>query len=134
MMGIFLLPCMQLGAGTAVPGIVAAKCGAHVVLSDREDNPQLLQNLRSTCTINGLGEDEVDILALSWGIFSPALLQLETPDLILASDCFYNSKGAHCESDPEQPISQTEDCILYVRFRKSALRAISNNLQMQNNT
>ena len=78
-----------------MPGVVAAKCGAHVILSDREGSPQLLQNLRSTCTINGLSEHDVDILAISWGIFSPTLLQLEAPDLILASDCFYNSKGAN---------------------------------------
>ena len=81
-----------MAAGTAVPGIVAAKCGAHVTLSDREGNPQLLKNLRHTCAINGL-EDQVEVIPISWGVFSPAVLQMEAPDVILASDCFYDSKG-----------------------------------------
>jgi len=31
----------QIGAGTALPGVVAAKIGAAVVLTDREDQPQV---------------------------------------------------------------------------------------------
>lgn len=31
----------QVGAGTALPGVVAAKVGAAVVLTDREDQPQV---------------------------------------------------------------------------------------------
>ena len=88
---------MQLGAGTAVPGMVAAKCGAHVTLSDYEGNSRLLSNLKRSCDLNGLtvgsGEDEVKILPLSWGLFSPKFVQLDPPDIILASDCFYDTKG-----------------------------------------
>ena len=82
---------LKLGAGTAVPGVVAARGGAHVTLSDHEGNPQLLENLRHTCTINGVSG--VEVMAISWGVFSPTLLQLEPQDVILASDCFYDSKG-----------------------------------------
>lgn len=100
--------CLQLGAGTAVPGIVAAICGADVILSDREGNLRLQDNLRKTCEINNVpigtnvrslpgsaGERGMvsRIMALSWGVFSPELLQLGPQDLILASDCFYDSKG-----------------------------------------
>jgi predicted nicotinamide N-methyase len=96
----------QLGAGTAVPGLVAAKCGAHITLSDREDTPRLLDNLRKSCDLNGLTvndqkegptssnmKDAVRIMALSWGVFSPDFINLEPQDVILASDCFYDTKG-----------------------------------------
>lgn len=86
-----LLSSPQLGAGTAIPGIVAAKLGAHVTLSDREGNPQLIKNLRHACAINELSD--VQVVSISWGVFSPTVLQLEPPDIILASDCFYDSKG-----------------------------------------
>ena len=82
----------QLGAGTAIPGLVAAKCGAHVTLTDREDNPILLEYLHQTCALNGV-EENVSIVGLTWGVFSPVLLNLGPQDIILASDCFYDSKG-----------------------------------------
>ena len=97
---------MQLGAGTAIPGIVASLCGASVTLSDREGNPRLQDNLRKTCEINdvtigsgaiataGRGRGVVSkIMALSWGLFSTEMLELPPQDIILASDCFYDSKG-----------------------------------------
>ena len=83
----------QLGAGTAIPGLVAAKCGAHVTLSDREENPHLLDNLKKSCDLNNITKEEVKIVPISWGIFSPAVMQLKPQDIILASDCFYDSKG-----------------------------------------
>ena len=33
------------------------------------------------------------IMALSWGVFGPELLSLPPQDIVLASDCFYDSKG-----------------------------------------
>ena len=70
--------------------MVAAKCGGHVTLSDCESDPRLLDNLRHTCTINGV--TGAKIVAISWGMFSPSVLQLDSQDVILASDCFYDSK------------------------------------------
>ena len=105
---------MQLGAGTAVPGIVAALCGANVILSDREGSPRLQENLRETCRINNIpirapcsssssGSSSSSsslprgvvtrIMSLSWGVFSPEVLSLSQQDIVLASDCFYDSKG-----------------------------------------
>ena len=106
-MGTNFVLCTQLGAGTAVPGLVAAKCGAHVTLSDREDTPRLLDNLRKSCDLNGLPFDDqkggptssnkaingVRIMAISWGVFSPDFIKLEPQEVILASDCFYDTKG-----------------------------------------
>lgn len=97
---------VQLGAGTAVPGIVAALCGAHVILSDKEGNPRLQENLRETCRINKIPIGTActsssyqargavtGIMSLSWGVFSPEVLSLSKQDIVLASDCFYDSKG-----------------------------------------
>ena len=81
---------------------MAAKCGANVILSDREGNSRLQENLRKSCELNGIpiGTTHMeksgvvlDIMALSWGVFSPELIELEPQDIILASDCFYDSKG-----------------------------------------
>ena len=91
---------IQLGAGTAVPGIVAAKCGAHVTLSDREDIPRLFDNLKQICILNGFNTanaPQIHTVGISWGIFSPQLLGLAAQDVILASDCFYDSKGIYID-------------------------------------
>ena len=90
--GYFIGIILQLGAGTAVPGIVAAKCGAKVTLTDSSTNQVLLDNLSRTCQLNEVSD--VRVMGLSWGVFSPSLLSLEPQDFILASDCFYESRGS----------------------------------------
>ena len=91
---------------------MAALCGANVTLSDREGNPRLQDNLHRTCEINNVrvgtgvssGNDGgggkgvamgvvSKIMALSWGFFSQEMLELPPQDVILASDCFYDTKG-----------------------------------------
>ena len=42
----------QLGAGTALPGIVAAKVGANVTLSDAEFHTNCLENSLESCKQN----------------------------------------------------------------------------------
>jgi len=81
----------QLGCGTALPGIVAAKLGAKVTLSDGEELPLCLQRAKQSCAANEL--DDVEVIGLTWGVYSPALLNLPTVDIILGSDCFYDTKG-----------------------------------------
>ncbi|XP_064619025.1 histone-arginine methyltransferase METTL23-like [Lineus longissimus] len=81
---------LELGAGTALPGIVAAKCGADVVLSDDCQSPQCLQNARRSADLNGL--QNVKVLGIRWGQFDPDLLELDPIDIILGSDCFYDTK------------------------------------------
>ena len=70
---------------------MAAKCGAHVTLSDHEGNPHVHDNLRYSCQLNGVAG--VEVRGVTWGTFSPAVLQLKPVDVILASDCFYDSNG-----------------------------------------
>lgn len=64
-----------------------------MTLSDREDNPRLLGYLKETCELNGLMN--VKIIGLTWGVVSPNLININEYDYILASDCFYDSKGTY---------------------------------------
>lgn len=85
---------LQLGAGTALPGIVAAKCGAQVTLSDSASFAKCLRNCCHSCEVNGL--EHVKVIGLTWGQFTLELMSLEPMDVILGSDCFYDKKGRLC--------------------------------------
>ncbi|XP_062875006.1 methyltransferase-like protein 23 isoform X2 [Trichomycterus rosablanca] len=78
---------LELGAGASLPGIVAAKCGAHVILSDSAELPQCLKNSKRSCELNHL--PDVPVLPLTWGEISPELTALLPVDIILGSDVFY---------------------------------------------
>lgn len=81
----------QLGAGTALAGITAAKCGSKVILSDRDD--KRLKNLSvSNCRQNGL-TDNIKFVPVTWGRFEANLLSLPLIDIIISSDCFYDPLG-----------------------------------------
>lgn len=78
---------LELGAGVSLPGVLAAKCGAKVILSDNADTPRCLENGRRSCEANGLSH--VEVLGLTWGEVSPELVLLPKLDIILGSDVFY---------------------------------------------
>ncbi|XP_071321992.1 histone-arginine methyltransferase METTL23-like [Trachinotus anak] len=78
---------LELGAGVSLPGVVAARCGAKVILSDSAENPLCLENCRRSCEANSL--QDVAVLGLTWGEVSPDLVLLPKLDLILGSDVFY---------------------------------------------
>ncbi|KAF2356385.1 Lysine methyltransferase, partial [Trinorchestia longiramus] len=78
---------LELGAGTSLPGVVAAKCGASVILSDASHLPSCLRIAQLACTTNGL---DVPVVGLTWGLFTPPLLSLPPLDYVIASDCFYD--------------------------------------------
>lgn len=82
---------LELGSGTALPGILAAKCGAQVVLSDNCILPKSLAHIRRACLANNLipGQD-IDVIGLSWGLLLNSVFNLGTLDLIIAADCFYD--------------------------------------------
>ncbi|XP_040845537.1 methyltransferase-like protein 23 isoform X1 [Ochotona curzoniae] len=78
---------LEIGAGVSLPGIVAAKCGAQVTLSDSSELPHCLAICRQSCQMNSL--PEMPVLGLTWGHVSPSLLALPPQDIILASDVFF---------------------------------------------
>ncbi|RLM80567.1 methyltransferase-like protein 23 [Panicum miliaceum] len=43
---------VELGAGTSLPGLVAAKVGADVTLTDIAHNTEVLNNIRRICALN----------------------------------------------------------------------------------
>ncbi|XP_019721950.1 histone-arginine methyltransferase METTL23 isoform X1 [Hippocampus comes] len=81
---------LELGAGVSLPGVLASRCGAKVILSDNADAPACLENCRRSCEANGL--HDVLTVPLTWGEVSPDLLQLPPLHLILASDVFYEPR------------------------------------------
>ncbi|XP_029872040.1 methyltransferase-like protein 23 isoform X1 [Aquila chrysaetos chrysaetos] len=81
---------LEVGAGVSLPGVLAAKCGAEVTLSDSEELPQCLRNCRRSCLLNRL--PHVPVLGLTWGRVSPELLSLAPVDIILGSDVFFDPK------------------------------------------
>lgn len=80
---------LELGAGTALPGILAAKCGAFVTLSESALLPKSVQDLERSCKLNNLHPNQVQVIGLTWGLFTQSVLKLKPVDLIIASDCFY---------------------------------------------
>ncbi|XP_047113899.1 probable methyltransferase-like protein 23 [Schistocerca piceifrons] len=80
---------LELGSGTALPGIVAAKCGAAVTLTDNACLPKSLQHVKRCCEINGLQPNQARVIGLTWGLFLSSIFSLGQVDLILGSDCFY---------------------------------------------
>uniref|UniRef100_UPI0037E9C0AD histone-arginine methyltransferase METTL23 n=1 Tax=Semicossyphus pulcher TaxID=241346 RepID=UPI0037E9C0AD len=78
---------LELGAGVSLPGVVAAKCGAKVILSDNAQTPVCLENCRRSCEANSL--HDVEVLGLTWGEVSPEMVLLPKLDVILGSDVFY---------------------------------------------
>ena len=81
---------IELGAGTALPGVVAAKCGATVNLTDSAVLPKSLQHIKHCCELNNLNNSQVRVTGLSWGLFLTSTFDLGPIDLIIGSDCFYD--------------------------------------------
>lgn len=82
---------LEIGSGTALPGILAAKCGANVTLSDSVTLPKSLAHIQRSCVLNNLKLDEnIRLIGLTWGLFLNNFESLGPIDYILGSDCFYD--------------------------------------------
>ncbi|XP_026523318.1 methyltransferase-like protein 23 [Notechis scutatus] len=78
---------LEIGAGVSLPGIVAAKCGAEVILSDNADFSECLDNCRRSCQMNNLSG--ICVIGLTWGHVSPCMLSLAPVDFILGADVLF---------------------------------------------
>jgi hypothetical protein len=82
---------LELGAGTGMAGVMAARLGARVTVTDL---PHVLQNLQRNVELN-VEEVEacggsLDVQPLRWGVREDVTaFRSQPPDLILASDCVY---------------------------------------------
>ncbi|XP_050545498.1 methyltransferase-like protein 23 [Daktulosphaira vitifoliae] len=80
---------LEVGSGTSLPGIVAAKCGAIVTLTDDPSVPGTIKHIQKCCYMNGLYPEQIRVVGLPWGYFFRDTLNLGPFDLIIGSDCFY---------------------------------------------
>lgn len=81
---------LEIGSGTALPGILAAKCGAHVTLSDSATLPKSLAHTKRCCQLNSLVLNEhIRVIGVTWGLFLSNLDSIGPLDIILGSDCFF---------------------------------------------
>lgn len=81
---------VELGAGTGMVGVMAARLGAHVTLTDL---PHVLPNLQSNLELNSDNVEacggSLEVRPLRWGV-QEDIAPLGAPfGLILASDCVY---------------------------------------------
>ncbi|KAJ3153664.1 Methyltransferase-like protein 23 [Geranomyces michiganensis] len=82
---------LELGCGTALPGLVAAQCGAaRVVLTDTATVPEVLANASRSVQANGLSAACI-VTPLEWGDFDAAAAAVLDAgyDFILGADVFY---------------------------------------------
>jgi predicted nicotinamide N-methyase len=75
-----------MGSGTGLVGMTAAKCGWHIMMTDKNEN--ILTRLRETAILNQV---TISTRVLKWGSL---LDESEHVDLILLADCFYDSSGS----------------------------------------
>jgi len=81
---------VELGAGTALPGLLAAKLGAKVILTDSLSLPHCIENCEEGVRLNNL-ESSVEVQPLSWGTFTSNTLRLRNcVDLVIGSDLFFD--------------------------------------------
>jgi predicted nicotinamide N-methyase len=100
---------IELGAGTGLPGLVAAVLGADVILTDKK---ALLPGLERNVAANNLG-DKVEVQELEWGLdcrhVSPPM------DYVLMSDLLYDTKAmpALCKTLLDLSDAHTEILLAY---------------------
>ncbi|KAJ4965547.1 hypothetical protein NE237_017396 [Protea cynaroides] len=78
---------VELGAGTSLPGLVAAKVGSDVTLTDNSNRLEVLDNMRRMCDLNKVS---CKVLGLTWGEWDTPIFSLH-PDIVLGGDVLYDS-------------------------------------------
>ncbi|XP_074647189.1 histone-arginine methyltransferase METTL23-like isoform X3 [Tubulanus polymorphus] len=81
---------VELGCGSSLPGIVALRCGGLLKLSDGKAFSYARKNAQDSCELNNILD--IPVLSITWGIFHPDILNIGAVDIILGSDCFYDTK------------------------------------------
>lgn len=80
---------IELGAGTSLPGLVAAKVGADVTLTDDSKRVEVLENIRRVCDLNKLS---CKVMGLTWGIWDAQIFDLH-PQILLGADVLYDASA-----------------------------------------
>ena len=88
---------LEIGAGAALPGIVAGLCGdvSSLTFADSQVfHPVALRLSRRNADANGL--ERARVIDVTWGLVGPEMMDISASsssgyDVILASDCFYDT-------------------------------------------
>ncbi|KAI9166134.1 hypothetical protein LWI28_026798 [Acer negundo] len=80
---------VELGAGTSLPGLVAAKLGSDVTLTDDSNRLEVLENMKRVCELNKL---KSKVMGLTWGVWDAPIFDL-CPKIILGADVFYDASA-----------------------------------------
>ncbi|KVI02920.1 methyltransferase-like protein 23 isoform X1 [Cynara cardunculus var. scolymus] len=80
---------VELGAGTSLPGLVAAKVGADVILTEDSNRLEVLDNMRRVCELNNV---KCEVMGLTWGVWDESIFSLQ-PKVILGADVLYDSSA-----------------------------------------
>ncbi|XAR73738.1 Calmodulin-lysine N-methyltransferase [Bertholletia excelsa] len=80
---------VELGAGTSLPGLVAAKVGADVTLTDDSNRPEVLSNMTRVSNLNNLN---CKVMGLTWGVWDATIFSLH-PKIILGADVLYDTSA-----------------------------------------
>lgn len=80
---------VELGAGTSLPGLVAAKVGAEVTLTDASNRVEVLENIRKVRDLNKL---QCTVVELTWGVWDAHIFDLH-PQIILGADVLYETSA-----------------------------------------
>ncbi|XVF62228.1 hypothetical protein PTKIN_Ptkin08bG0200500 [Pterospermum kingtungense] len=78
---------VELGAGTCLPGLVAAKVGSMVTLTDDANRLEVLENMRRVCELN---KAKCNVLGLTWGVWDASIFSLHQK-IILGADVLYDA-------------------------------------------
>ncbi|XP_031402805.1 methyltransferase-like protein 23 isoform X2 [Punica granatum] len=80
---------VELGAGTSLPGLVAAKLGSDVTLTDDAGRYEVLENMRRVCELNDLN---CKVIGLTWGVWDEPIFSL-CPQIIIGADVLYDASA-----------------------------------------
>ncbi|GMP32071.1 hypothetical protein CsSME_00005999 [Camellia sinensis var. sinensis] len=80
---------IELGAGTSLPGLVAAKVGSDVTLTDDLNRPEVLANVKSVSDLNNLN---CKVMGLTWGMWDATIFSIHQK-VILGADVLYDTSG-----------------------------------------
>lgn len=91
---------LELGCGSGLAGIAAAKCGSKLFFTDLDYPVSVLDNCKYNCEINGVNDHSTVVsiasfyyhkIPLRWGHITKSIFDLPSIDVIIGSDLFYDT-------------------------------------------
>ncbi|GBM35664.1 Methyltransferase-like protein 23 [Araneus ventricosus] len=83
---------LELGCGTGLISILAAKCGAYPILTDSKKYDSVFKSAKENMKLNNVDYKDFEIQELTWGYINPFMIQSTPIDFLLGSDVFYCPK------------------------------------------